>query len=112
MPTSGSLRIDGKPIESLNLSTYRALYISVVPQASILFTGTIRENITYGLTDVSEEELDRVVRLANINEFTDELPDGLDTQVTENGGNTLGRSETENLDCACADSRPQNTDSR
>ena len=89
MPTSGSLRIDGKPIESLNLSTYRH-FISVVPQASILFTGTIRENITYGLTDVSEEELDRVVRLANINEFTDELPNGLDTQVTENGGNLSG----------------------
>ena len=65
-------------------------FISVVPQASILFTGTIRENITYGLTDVSEEELDRVVRLANINEFTDELPDGLDTPVTENGGNLSG----------------------
>ena len=89
MPTSGSLRIDGKPIESLNLSTYRH-FISVVPQASILFTGTIRENITYGLTDVSEEELDRVVRLANINEFTDELPNGLDTPVTENGGNLSG----------------------
>lgn len=89
MPTSGQLRIDGKPINALNLSDYRH-FISVVPQTSLLFTGTIRENITYGLTDVSDEELNRVVHLANIDEFTDELPNGLDTEVAENGGNLSG----------------------
>ena len=88
-PTRGTLRIDGKPIEALNLSDYRH-FISVVPQNSILFTGTIRENITYGLTDVSEDHLNEVVRLANINEFTDELPNGLDTEIGENGSNLSG----------------------
>ncbi len=88
-PTRGTLRIDGKPIEALNLSDYRH-FISVVPQNSILFTGTIRENITYGLSDVSEDHLNEVVRLANINEFTDELPSGLDTEIGENGSNLSG----------------------
>lgn len=88
-PTKGTLRIDGKPIDSLNLSDYRH-FISVVPQNSILFTGSIRDNITYGLHSVSEEVLDRVVHLANIYEFTKDLPDGLDTIVGENGANLSG----------------------
>lgn len=88
-PTEGTLKIDGKPIDALNLTSYRH-FISVVPQNSILFTGTIKENITYGLTDIPEEKINEVVHLANIDEFTDELPDGLDTQVGENGGNLSG----------------------
>lgn len=88
-PTQGELKIDGKPIEALNLSDYRH-FISVVPQNSILFTGSIKDNITYGLTDVSEERLAEVVRLANINEFADELPNGLDTMIGEGGGKLSG----------------------
>ncbi|MBQ7109381.1 MAG: ABC transporter ATP-binding protein [Clostridia bacterium] len=88
-PTKGTLRIDGKPIDALNLSDYRH-FISVVPQNSILFTGSIRDNITYGLHSVPEEVLDRVVHLANIYEFTKDLPDGLDTIVGENGANLSG----------------------
>ena len=88
-PTKGVLKIDGKPIDSLNLTSYRH-FISVVPQNSILFTGSIRDNITYGLENVKEEELQRVIELANINEFTDEMPDGIDSQVGENGGNLSG----------------------
>lgn len=89
MATEGVIKIDGKPIEALNLSRYRQ-HISVVPQNSILFTGTIRENITYGLTGVSEERLQEVVRLANIDEFTKDLPNGLDTMIGEGGGKLSG----------------------
>lgn len=88
-PTEGELKIDGKPIDALNLSDYRH-FISVVPQNSILFTGSIKDNITYGLTDVSEERIQEVVRLANINEFADELPNGLDTMIGEGGGKLSG----------------------
>ncbi len=88
-PTRGRLLIDGKPIEELKLSDYRH-FISVVPQNCVMFTGTIRENITYGLKNISEERLLEVVHLANIDEFTDQLPDGLDTQVGENGANLSG----------------------
>ncbi len=87
--TSGQLKIDGKPIEALNLPSYRH-FISVVPQNCILFTGTIRENITYGMANVTEAQLEQVMDLANIREFIDKLPDGLDTQVGEHGGNLSG----------------------
>ncbi len=88
-PTAGMVRIDGKPIDTLNLSAYRH-FISVVPQNSILFTGTIRDNITYGLHDVPESVIKEVVHMANIDEFTDNLPNGLDTIVGENGANLSG----------------------
>lgn len=88
-PTSGELIIDGKDINEYNLSDYRH-HISVVPQNSILFTGTIRENITYGLSKYSEEDLQRAVEAANVNEFLASFPDGLDTQVGEHGGKLSG----------------------
>ncbi|MBR5156064.1 MAG: ABC transporter ATP-binding protein [Clostridia bacterium] len=88
-PTRGNLFIDGKPIDELKLSDYRH-FISVVPQNCVMFTGSIRENITYGLKNVSEERLREVVHLANIDEFADKLPYGLDTQVGENGANLSG----------------------
>ncbi len=88
-PTSGSVLIDGKPIEALKLSDYRK-FISVVPQNCVMFTGSIRENITYGLKDISEEQLKEVARLANINEFCDKLPQGIDSPVGENGSSLSG----------------------
>lgn len=87
--TKGTISIDGKPMEMLNLSDYRH-FISVVPQNSILFTGTIRDNITYGLTNVSKAKFEKVVEMANINEFVDKLPKGLDTLIGEHGGKLSG----------------------
>ena len=87
--TEGEILIDGKPIDSFNLSQYRR-HISVVPQNSILFSGSIRENITYGLENYSEEQLQKVVEMANLNEFVKDLPNGLDTQVGEHGDKLSG----------------------
>lgn len=89
LPTSGSLSIDGKPIEMLNLTDYRH-FISVVPQNSVMFSGTIRDNILYGLHDVSEEKLADVVKRANIEEFLADMPHGLDTDIGENGSRLSG----------------------
>lgn len=99
-PTSGEVKIDGKPIDSINLSDYRH-FISVVPQNSILFRGTIKENITYGLENVSEEKLKEVAFLANINEFADELPQGLDTLIGE-GGDKLSGGQKQRISIARA----------
>ena len=88
-PTSGNLYIDGKSINDIDLSEYRH-HISVVPQNSILFAGTIRENITYGMKRYTEEQLQRAVEMANINEFLKDLPNGLDTEIGENGGKLSG----------------------
>ncbi len=89
LPTSGDLLIDGISIKEYDLQSYRH-NISVVPQNSILFTGTIRDNITYGLERYTEEELNKVVEMANISEFIKDLPDGLNTQVGEHGDKLSG----------------------
>ncbi len=87
--TEGEVLIDGKPIEALNLQQYRH-FLSVVPQNCILFPGTIRDNIVYGLDNYSEEELQKVIKLSNIDEFINKLPDGINTVVEEHGGNLSG----------------------
>lgn len=88
-PTSGRIYIDGQPLDEMPMQDYRH-FISVVPQNSILFSGTIRENITYGLDHYSEEQLRSAVRDANIDEFLDSLPSGLDSLVGEHGDKLSG----------------------
>ena len=89
LPEKGELLIDGKPITDFDLSEYRH-HISVVPQSSILFDGTIRENITYGLSRYKEQDLQRVIEMANLNEFLSELPNGIDTPIGEHGDKLSG----------------------
>lgn len=69
---------------TLDLRSYRR-FLSVVPQESILFEGSIRDNVTYGLDGIDEERLRRALRDANALEFVEGLPDGLDTVVGERG---------------------------
>lgn len=88
-PSGGRILIDGNDITKLNLNSYRK-YIAVVPQTSILFSGTIRDNITYGLDDISDEQLQQVLLASNLKEMIDVLPDGLDTRIQEHGGNLSG----------------------
>ncbi len=88
-PVEGEFLIDGKDIKDFNLSKYRH-HISVVPQNSILFAGTIRENITYGLNKYSEEQLQKVIEMANLNEFIKDLPNGIDTVIGEHGDKLSG----------------------
>ncbi len=86
---SGKVLVDGKDISKIDLRTYRK-HLAVVPQTSILFSGTIRDNITYGCENVSEEELQRVIKAANLSELIASLPKGLDTMVGEHGGKLSG----------------------
>lgn len=88
-PTEGELLIDGKNICDLDLPDYRS-NLSVVPQNSVLFEGSIRENITYGLKKYTDEQLEDAVRRADVNEFLAEMPNGLDSNVGEHGGKLSG----------------------
>jgi ATP-binding cassette subfamily B protein len=88
-PTTGEILVDGKPLEDMPKQTYRK-FISVVPQNTILFSGTIKENITYGLSHYTEEELQKAVDDAAISEFLPIFPNGLDTQVGEHGDKLSG----------------------
>ncbi|GAA4832596.1 ABC transporter ATP-binding protein [Kitasatospora terrestris] len=88
-PTGGRILLDGTDMEELDLRSYRR-FLSVVPQESILFEGTVRDNVTYGLTDVTEETVRAALRDANALEFIDRLPRGLDTVVGERGARLSG----------------------
>lgn len=85
----GQLFLDGRNMNEINLRSYRK-HLAVVPQTSILFSGTIRDNITYGCDNVTEEKLNRVIQAANLKELIDSLPQGLDTKVGEHGGKLSG----------------------
>ncbi|MDQ0585069.1 ABC transporter ATP-binding protein [Streptomyces rishiriensis] len=89
-PTSGRVLLDGTDMNTLDLRTYRR-FVSVVPQESILFDGTIRENVAYGMEDEADEETVRAaLRDANALEFVDRLPEGLHTLVGERGARLSG----------------------
>ncbi|QEV09788.1 ABC transporter ATP-binding protein [Streptomyces prasinus] len=88
-PTSGRLLLDGTDMNDLDLRTYRR-FLSVVPQESILFDGTVRENVAYGMDEADEESVRSALRDANALEFVDRLPQGLDTLVGERGARLSG----------------------
>lgn len=86
---SGEVLIDGHNMKDIDLRSYRK-YLAVVPQTSILFSRTIRDNITYGVDNVDEATLDEIVKAANLTDLINSLPDGLDTMVGEHGGKLSG----------------------
>jgi ATP-binding cassette, subfamily B, bacterial len=88
-PTSGRILLDGRDMAGLDLRTYRK-HLSIVPQETTLFDGTIRDNVLYGLVGVSDDELRTALRDANALEFVERLPEGLDTRVGEKGARMSG----------------------
>ncbi len=88
-PVSGNIYLDGNDLNDINLRSYRD-FISVVPQNTILFSGSIKDNITYGMPDVTDEQLQSAIKAANLSKFVSELPDGLDTKIGENGSKLSG----------------------
>ncbi|MFC4304086.1 ABC transporter ATP-binding protein [Cohnella boryungensis] len=88
-PVEGRVLIDGIAMDELDMTSYRK-HIAVVHQSTVLFSGTIRENITYGLPTVSEEQLLEVVRMTHLEDVIAQLPDGLDTKVGEHGSRLSG----------------------
>lgn len=85
---SGELLIDGKNIKDFDLRSYRK-NISVVPQNAILFSGTVRENITYG-ADYTDEQIAAAVHAAQLDDVVANLPHGLETSVGEHGAKLSG----------------------
>jgi ATP-binding cassette, subfamily B, bacterial len=83
-PSSGQILLDSKNINELDLTAFRQ-NIGIVPQEVILFGGTIRENISYGKPNATEEEIKMAATQSNSWEFIDSFPDGLDTIVGERG---------------------------
>lgn len=88
-PTGGNIYIDDKDLNRLDLKEYRS-QIAVVPQSTILFSGTLYENITYGVENVSREFVNEMLAGVGLDTFVASLPQGLDTQIEENGSNLSG----------------------
>ncbi len=87
--SEGQVLLDGKDISQIDLRSYRK-HLAVVPQTSILFSGSIKDNITYGRDDIDDETLSKVIRAANLSDLVDSLPEGVNTVVGEHGGKLSG----------------------
>jgi len=88
-PDSGTVLVDGTDIRQFTLDSLRA-QISVVLQETVLFSGTVAENIAYGREDATHEEVVEAARKANADPFVIELPDAYDTVLGERGANLSG----------------------
>lgn len=88
-PSSGRILLDGVDMEQLDLRSFRQ-FVSVVPQESVLFEGSIRDNVTYGMTGVDDERVQRALADANALEIVGALPDGWNTVVGERGARISG----------------------
>ncbi len=84
LPCKGSISIDGINIEKCSLKSIRRT-IGLVAQDVLLFDGTIKENLLLSRRTASDAEIERACRAAGIYEFTDALPDGINTKVGPNG---------------------------
>jgi len=83
-PDSGEIQANGLSIHEMAINEWRE-QIAVVRQDPFIFNDTLRYNLTIGNRDVSEEKLDKVTRIAKIDEFFDELPEGYETQLGDHG---------------------------
>ena len=83
-PTEGRILIDGQEISTVTQYSLREA-IGVVPQDTVLFNDTLRENLRYARRDATDEELDQAAAAANLSDFIASLPDGWETQVGERG---------------------------
>ena len=87
--SKGALRIDGKNVRKISFSSLRGS-MGIVTQEVILFNDTIRKNIAYGQSDVTEEAIQKAAKAANALEFIEQSPDGFDTLIGERGVNLSG----------------------
>ena len=88
-PSRGQILLDGARMSELDMRSVRR-FVSMVPQESVLFDGSVRDNVTYGMSEVSEEVLTKALKDANAWEFVAQLPEGIDTIVGERGARISG----------------------
>ncbi len=87
--TEGEVLVGGSNVKNYDIETLRNA-VSVVLQKNVLFSGTIKENLRWGDMNATDEELVRVCKLAQADEFINTLPDGYDTHIEQGGTNVSG----------------------
>ena len=88
-PTTGRILLDGQEMNGMDLRSYRR-FVGVVTQETLLFHGTLKENILYGGRNVPDEQVMKALENANAAEFVAKLPDGLNTMIGERGARLSG----------------------
>jgi subfamily B ATP-binding cassette protein MsbA len=83
-PDSGYILANGRPIDEMDIEQWRSR-IAVVRQSPFIFNDTLRYNLTIGNRDVPKQELDRVCHITKVTEFFDDMPEGYDTQLGDDG---------------------------
>ncbi|MFC6940463.1 ABC transporter ATP-binding protein [Salinirubellus sp. GCM10025818] len=83
-PDEGRILADGRPIDGFDLDEWRE-HVSVVRQSPFIFNDTLRYNVGLADRNASEEEIERVCEIARVTEFLDELPNGYDTMLGDDG---------------------------
>ena len=87
--TSGSITIDGEDIRKVTLNSLRE-QVGIVPQETVLFNGSVYDNILYGRLDATREEVEAAAKAANAHEFIMQLPNGYETMLGDRGMNISG----------------------
>lgn len=88
-PKSGDVTINGEKLKDLSLSNFRA-QVGIVQQEPMLFSGSLRENISYGYQEASDDEIKKVCDLANCTSFIGNFPNGLETVIGAKGAQLSG----------------------
>ena len=88
-PQEGQILIDRVNMMNLDMAEYRS-QIAVVPQNTILFSGTIKDNITYGIDNISDEKVMEVLKAVGLDDLVESMPQGINTQLGEHGGKLSG----------------------
>lgn len=86
---NGSITIDGQDIRKVTLDSLRE-QVGIVPQETVLFNGSVYDNILYGRLDATREEVEAAAKAANAHDFIMQLPDGYETMLGDRGMNISG----------------------
>ncbi len=87
--SEGAVKVGGVDVRDYDIETLRN-QVAVVLQKNVLFSGTIKENLRWGDPDASDEDMERICKLAQADEFIKTFPDGYDTYITQGGTNVSG----------------------
>lgn len=90
--TGGSIRIDGVPTTELRRETLHSMFAMVL-QDTWLFEGTVRENLVYNMTGITDDMLERVCRACGLDDFVHSLPQGFDTVLSESVSISAGQKQ-------------------
>ena len=89
LPSGGKILVDGHDLNEIDLRSYRK-HIAYVPQSSVMFVGTVRENLTYGAEDATDEQIENALKASKMFDFIMGLPKGLESNLQEHASNLSG----------------------